>query len=235
MGRVILKSVAILVSSTINKFSIADAAFDLGSRFKAFSLDTAFKTGQSNDYSVIEVWGEAKTGYHLLQVVRERLEFPALQSRAVALAAFWRPHVVLIEDAASGQSLLQSLKAETRLPILAIRPLGDKVSRAHAVSPLIEAGRVFLPESASWRDDFLDEVTSFPSAPHDDQVDSMTQALTWLRGDGRGEYAFMSIPRSERHCDTSRRRQSIAQIDAAADAGGGTRKNRERWGGWAKY
>ena len=84
---------------------------------------------------------------------------------------------MLIEDAASGQSLVQALKAETRLPILPVRPQGDKVSRAHAIAPLLESGRVYLPTEAPWLADFVDELTSFPAAPHDDKVDSFTQAL----------------------------------------------------------
>jgi predicted phage terminase large subunit-like protein len=46
------------------------------------------------------------------------------------------------------------LKSETRLPILPVKPQGDKVSRAHAVSPLVESGRVCVPESAAWLNDF---------------------------------------------------------------------------------
>ncbi|HUY28568.1 MAG TPA: phage terminase large subunit [Candidatus Binataceae bacterium] len=205
------------------------------------SLDTAFKARAANDYSVIEVWGETKTGYHLLHCVRERLEFPALTSRAVALAAFWKPHAVLIEDAASGQSLIQSLKAETRLPILPVRPQGDKVSRAHAVSPLVESGRVFLPESATWRDELLDEVTSFPAAAHDDQVDSMTQALAWLRGQGNLEYNFIACPQSAPTTGRVsaatgwRDRHSDELDDARADARRGSvimRARRSRWAGY---
>jgi len=146
-----------------------------------FSLDTAFKVGESNDYSVLEVWGETKTGYYLLHVMHERLEFPELKRRAIALAEIWSPQYLLVEDAASGQSLIQALRSETRLPILPVRPNGDKVSRAHAVSPLVESRRVFLPDQASWLRDFLDETTSFPAAPHDDMVDAMTQALNYLR------------------------------------------------------
>jgi predicted phage terminase large subunit-like protein len=52
--------------------------------------------------------------------------------------------VVLIEDKASGQSLIQELKRDTRLPILSIKVDSDKVSRAYAVTPSIETGRVFL-------------------------------------------------------------------------------------------
>jgi len=88
---------------------------------------------------------------------------------------------VLIEDAASGQSLIQALKSETRLPILPVKPQGDKVSRAHAVSPLVESGRVVLPLVGAWLTDFLEEVISFPAAPHDNQVDAFTQALAYLR------------------------------------------------------
>jgi predicted phage terminase large subunit-like protein len=146
-----------------------------------FSLDTAFKAGQSNDYSVIAIIGETETGYYLLHVWRGRAEFPELKRQAVAFADIWKPHAVLIEDAASGQSLIQALQAETRLPVLPVRPQGDKQSRAAAVTPLVESGRVFLPEAAPWLRDFMDEASAFPAAPHDDQVDALTQALNYVR------------------------------------------------------
>jgi len=147
-----------------------------------FSLDTAFKTGQSNDYSVITIISETKTGFHIRLVSRGRWEFPELKAQVVALAGIWRPTAVLVEDAASGQSLIQALKSETRLPILPVKPQGDKVSRAHAVSPLVESGRVCIPTGAPWLNDFFEEVISFPAAPHDDMVDAFTQALGYLRG-----------------------------------------------------
>jgi predicted phage terminase large subunit-like protein len=72
------------------------------------------------------------------------------------------------------------LRSETRLPVLPVKPLGDKNVRANACSPLVESGRVLLPEAAPWLRDFLDEVTSFPNALHDDMVDAMSQALNYL-------------------------------------------------------
>jgi predicted phage terminase large subunit-like protein len=146
-----------------------------------FSLDTAFKTTESSDYSVIEVWGETATAYCLLHVFRQRAEFPELKRQAINLAETWRPQAVLIEDAASGQSLIQSLRAETRLPVLPVKPLGDKVVRANAITPLVESGRVHLPETAPWLADFMDEANGFPAAPHDDQIDALSQALSYLR------------------------------------------------------
>jgi len=157
------------------------------------SIDTAFKAGESNDYSVIQIWGQMKAGYALIDQCRERMEFGDLMRRAVALGERWSPNHVLIEDAASGQSLIQMLRNETRLPLLPVRPLGDKVARAHAVSPLVESGRVFLPDQAGWLRDFLDEVTSFPAAPHDDQVDALSQALGYLRENAYVPFRYMPL------------------------------------------
>ena len=44
------------------------------------------------------------------------------------------PNIVLVEDRASGQSLLQELGRETALPLKAIKPDKDKVTRANAVT-----------------------------------------------------------------------------------------------------
>jgi predicted phage terminase large subunit-like protein len=165
-----------------------------------FSLDCAYKTGKANDYSVILVMAETKTGYYILHISRGRWEFPELKRQAIALADIWKPNSVVIEDAASGQSLVQSLKAETRLPILPVKASGDKQSRAHAISPLVESGKVSLPESASWLTDFLDEATAFPASAHDDQVDALSQALNYLHGAGRGwqpsDGGYVSVQRS---------------------------------------
>ncbi len=199
----------------------------------AFSLDTAFKVKESSDYSVCQVWGEAKQGWYLLHVLRERLDFPALETRIINLTGAWRPSVVLIEDAASGQSLLQTLQTGTRLPILGIKPQGDKSARASAISPLIEAGRVFIPTLAAWLPDFEDEVFSFPAGAHDDQVDAMTQALSWFYGKGNADMTGLrelherlvwNVPRggmdSFHRTPTTRLVGSCEAADAAEDAGG---------------
>jgi predicted phage terminase large subunit-like protein len=67
------------------------------------------------------------------------------------------------------------------LPIQAIRPEGDKVTRLNLLTGLIESGHVILPPEAPWLDAFLLEITRFPRAKYDDQVDSFTQALNWMR------------------------------------------------------
>jgi predicted phage terminase large subunit-like protein len=80
--------------------------------------------------------------------------------------------------------MASELKRDTRLPILAIKVDSDKISRAYAVTPSIETGRVFLPESAPWVVDYLDSMAAFLNAAYDDDVDSTTQALNYLIGRG---------------------------------------------------
>jgi phage terminase large subunit-like protein len=81
-----------------------------------------------------------------------------------------------------------ALPARTKPPVaLTVKPVKvdrDRVSRAYAVTPLCEAGRVYLPQGAPWLATFLDEHSSFPNATHDDTVDTTTQALNFLRGSG---------------------------------------------------
>jgi predicted phage terminase large subunit-like protein len=145
------------------------------------SWDTASKGKDVNDYSVCTTWGETLTGIYLLDVFRKRMEYPELKRAAKSLAARWNPNELVIEDKGSGISLIQDLRAETRLPVIAIEPEGDKVLRASTESPAIEAGRVFLPEEASWLMDYEGEVGQFPLAGNDDQMDSTSQALKRFR------------------------------------------------------
>jgi predicted phage terminase large subunit-like protein len=146
-----------------------------------FSVDTAFKTGAENDYTVCTVWGVTVNAFYLLHLWRQRVEFPDLKRKLVTLAADWSPSSILIEDKASGQSLIQELRAGTTLPVKPIKVEHDKLTRAHAVTPLIEAGKVYIPESAPWRKTLLDETASFPNGQYDDICDSTTQALNFLR------------------------------------------------------
>ena len=136
------------------------------------SWDTAFKSGAENDFSVCTIWGVAESGrYYLLGLWRGKVEFPELKRCMISLAELWNPIQILVEDKASGQSLIQELRYESALPIIPIKVDKDKRARAEAVTPLIEAGLVSLPESAPWLNDYVDELAAFPNGAHDDFVD----------------------------------------------------------------
>lgn len=163
------------------------------------SWDTAQKEKDINDPSVGTVWhmGRGVPGYFLREVFRDRIDYPKLKRKVMAYALRDSPSAILIEDKSSGQSLIQELRRDTTLPVIAIEPDGNKIFRAQDVSPMVEAGLVRLPESAPWLIDFESEFFGFPLSTHADQVDSVSQFLQWARaGAGSLESVGSGIPRS---------------------------------------
>ena len=147
------------------------------------SWDTANKATELSDYSVCTTWGVYENRYYLLDVFRQRLNYPDLKRKLRELAWRDRPNKILIEDKASGTQLIQDLKADGVHAVTAYQPPTgtDKIMRLHAQTALFENGRVLLPSRAPWLADYVTELTSFPGSRYDDQVDSTTQALDHLR------------------------------------------------------
>jgi predicted phage terminase large subunit-like protein len=147
------------------------------------SWDTAFKVNEENDYSVCTTWKIFDNGFYLIDLLRERLEFPELKRKVVELHEKFLPREILIEDHASGQSLIQELRRETRLPIKPIRKDKDKISYVHAITPLIEAGKVILSGNvkSETADVMINECEEFPNGEHDDIVDSISQFLNYAK------------------------------------------------------
>jgi len=50
-----------------------------------------------------------------------------------------------------------------------------------AITPILEARRLLLPETAWWHEDFIAEVTSFPAGAHDDWCDALAMAINHLQ------------------------------------------------------
>lgn len=146
------------------------------------SWDTAIKAGAGNDASACLTFGECEGASFLLDAAEMRLEYPALKRAVIEQAERWQPHAILIEDRASGQQLLQDFRRETKLPVLAMQPHHDKLSRLAAVSALIEAGRLRVPHHAHWLAAFENQLLQFPAVAHDDFVDALSQYLQWVRG-----------------------------------------------------
>jgi predicted phage terminase large subunit-like protein len=153
------------------------------------SGDTAFKEKEENDFSVVLAVGERMDGrgYDLLDRWKDKAGYPELKLRVKAMNAQWHPQAFLIEDKASGQSLIQELRLESSIPLVPIKVDTDKVSRAHAVVPQWEAGNVFVDPSLPWVADFLDQLYGFPKLAHDDDVDAFTQALNYLHHGFEGQ------------------------------------------------
>jgi predicted phage terminase large subunit-like protein len=144
------------------------------------SWDTASKAEEINDYSVCTTWQEHGSSYHLVNIFRDRLEYPDLKRRVLTEAEYHRAQIVLVEDKGSGTHLIQDLRRDGIIHPIGILPEGDKVTRMAAQTAKIEAGQVLLPAEASWLSDFQTELLQFPNGRHDDQIDSLSQFLAWV-------------------------------------------------------
>lgn len=157
-------------------------------KYRLMSCDTAVKTKDINDYSVITFWVTDKQNrYYLVDVIRKKLEYPDLKRSIMEAAARFKPHQILIEDKASGSSLIQDLKRDGVSKVHSyLPPAGqDKTMRLHTLTHIFESGKVFLPKQALWLHDYRTELLGFPGSRHDDQVDSTTQALDYLHNQHR--------------------------------------------------
>lgn len=142
------------------------------------SWDTAYEVAEGNDYSVCSTWALCGKRYFLLDIFRERLQFPDLERAVYKQREKWNANLVIVENAGSGISLYQNIRIRTQgLWITKLNPSGSKQDRASQQSPKFERGEVYVPHQAPWLKTFEDELANFPHVKHDDQVDSIVQFL----------------------------------------------------------
>lgn len=150
------------------------------------SFDTAYTTKEEGDYSAYTVWGIFYNEFSdtpnliLLGADRGRWDFPTLRRMAMDKYNEIMPDAVLVEKKASGMSLIQDLRL-AGVPTLEFDPEKDKIARAHATTPYFNAKLVWVPKGKAWTDDVIMECASFPAGAHDDYVDTVTQAIIWVR------------------------------------------------------
>lgn len=154
--------------------------------WRAIYIDTAQKTKERNDYTVMQEWGKGVDGKaYLLDQVRGRFEAPELLTTSLS---FWEKckmrdqahygflRKMSIEDKVSGTGLIQQVRRKS-IPVLAVQRDTDKVMRANDVVPFVSTGLVSIPKDAVWVKSWIGEVIAFPDGTNDDQVDPMIDAL----------------------------------------------------------
>lgn len=141
------------------------------------SWDTGMTAAPTSDPSVCTTWGFHRhtSKWLLLDVYRERLDYPDLKRAIVRLCRQYRCDKVIIEKAASGHSLFADLRATTDIMPLMMTPAQCKEERFNGCLGEVEAGHFLLPAEAPWLDAFKAELKAFPHGRHDDQVDSFSQ------------------------------------------------------------
>ncbi len=159
--------------------------------YVAASWDCTFKDKSTSDWVVGQVWGVYGTYRYLLEQVRARMNFMESAMAIMAMHDKWRPNISMVELAANGDAIVQSLQALVPAIVgIEVRGKGSKVARARAVSPIIQSGQAFLPRGVKFSEELVEECAGFPLGKHDDQVDAMSQALKHLVG-------FQGVPTSD--------------------------------------
>lgn len=155
------------------------------------SWDTAATGDPRNDPSVCLTFGRTpQRDYYLLDAWVGNLEYPALERQIYLKAREWAPfglRTVLIEDSNHGRSFLQAHKYKAPFNLIAINPkrtgntskVDLKEFKFSAVTPIFEAGRFYVPTGITWAEAYVEELVSFPSSKHDDQVDATSNGLEW--------------------------------------------------------
>ena len=148
----------------------------------AQSWDCTFKDTSASDFVAGGVWARKQAQYFLLDIDHRRMGFAETMKAIRKMSDKWpNARSKYIEDKANGTAIIEMLKDEIS-GIIPVNPDGGKEARANAVSPLFEAGNVFLPHPnlCSWSEDVIEELVSFPNAAHDDLVDMTSQGLNQL-------------------------------------------------------
>jgi len=150
------------------------------------SWDTALEKGKENAYSVCTTWGASTCSatkterFYLLGIWREKAEYPTIKRKMAELWRLEKADLILLENKSTGAPLRQEL-TDAGFPIMEVNPCADKITRAWSVIPIFETGRVFLAEGESWADDIVAGCASYPAGTWTDCVDTISQALSWLR------------------------------------------------------
>lgn len=199
------------------------------------SWDTSFKSQESSgDYVVGQRWVRVGGNRYLIAQQRGRWSFVKTIEKLRQWQKTTSPelspyghlvHKRLIEEKANGAAIIDTLKDEIA-GIKPINPTTSKEARARAITPEIESGNVYLPHPTDpgneWVQDLLSELRNFPHDVHDDQVDTLTQALSELRSPGRG---MITVPGGTRGGAAPSRR--INHSVTGQRTGGGL--GRRRW------
>ena len=157
------------------------------------SIDTAYTAKEENDFSAMTVWGVFEDDNEVPRVMlmnawRAKMELHELVEKIAATARRFKVDHMLVENKATGISVAQEIRRVYGYEDWGLQLIDpkkqDKVARAYSVQHLFADGLVFAPHSFSWADMVITECASFPKAKNDDLVDTVTQALRFLRTTG---------------------------------------------------
>lgn len=152
-----------------------------GGRFDKviLSIDAAFKDLLTSDYVAIGAIGVKGRKRFVLEVINEHLDCAGTELTIRRLKDKWHPQAIVVEDKANGPAIIQRLQKNVT-GVIEVNPQGGKVARMFAVAPEWQAGDWYVDRTAAWTEPFIQQITMFPTAAHDDMCDMMSQAGIYL-------------------------------------------------------
>ena len=156
---------------------------DLGGRavalddcWRFLTVDLAASTRTSADWTVASVFAIAPDGdLVLLDRARARIEETDHWDLVRPLRERWAADAVFVESTFISSTLVIDATA-SGIPVQSLTPDSDKITRALPATTRVRQHRVWFPSGVCWLDEWCDELASFPSAAHDDQVDTLSYA-----------------------------------------------------------
>jgi predicted phage terminase large subunit-like protein len=146
-------------------------------------IDPAISENPEADFFVIFTLGiDQANEYYLLDIVRERLDFPSqiksITNRAASDFPWGKPLKIGVEAVAYQRALSQQVYKLTGLPIVEVKTSSNKLDRMARRTPIFEAGHFHVPAKGSRITElFLEEYLRFPKGEHDDILDGMDLAF----------------------------------------------------------
>ncbi len=160
-----------------------------------FVIDPAYTANQKNDPSALLAYTYKDNKWQIVDCVNVHKEFPELVKfipQWVKKNGYTNKSRIYVEPKASGKSIVQTLVRETGLNVKEDKPpTKDKVARVSDISASLESGRVSLL-NGDWNREFLDQLTKFPAAKHDDMVDCLVMAVNKEIWSGGGKVLYFS-------------------------------------------
>jgi predicted phage terminase large subunit-like protein len=143
-----------------------------------FYIDTALSDQElkHNDPSGILIGRVHKGRLHLVHYEEGHWGLPDLCKKIEDLHSYHGKAAsrIYIENKANGRSVKQQLQTQTRLNIVLDNPKGGKEFRVEEVLHHLESGKIGVPLGDNWVEAWMQQVTTFPKAAHDEGVDTLT-------------------------------------------------------------
>jgi len=139
------------------------------------TIDLAISKRDTADYFALLTFGiDQQKNVYLLDLYVDHILFPEQVKIVTHYHNKWKPLRIGIESVQYQAALPQWLTANTAIPVLELKPSGDKVTRAMRITPHFENRKVYIVRSIPNKDVLEEQLTSFPNGANDDVVDTVS-------------------------------------------------------------